>query len=340
MKRKDNIGAILFITALTVVVWFWAAGKTKYTSDVTVTVFLSPPEGSTSTISPESTSVTLALSGARTAVDSAKSACDGGLHLTLSDMDEQLTLSEISRRLASLDSIKDTGAMIDEAASKQFPLTIHTVELVEAIVEVQLPNVTASGDVTVDPETVTLHIPRELRKSLPKAITATAVVSEIALQKLQPGIVHTKDAIIRLPEALAIAGVTASPSRVAVTFKIQSSTKTKELPQVRVLIAGPAEDYSSYSVTLARKIIPFVTIEADAEIIKGIDAGDVKVFAILRLASSEMEQQISTKRVSAFLAIMKDGTGHELVATVGDPSLLDIELEIEPIAQSNIGPGS
>jgi hypothetical protein len=334
MNRKDDIGAILFITALTIVVWIWAAGKTKYTSDVTVTVFLSLPEGSTSSISPESTSVTLAISGARTAVDSAKHACDGGLHLTLSDTDKQLTLSDISRRIASLDSIKDTGAIIYEATSKHFPLTIHTVELVEATVEVQLPNVTVSGDITIEPATITLHIPKELRKSLPKAITANAVVSEIALQQLQPGIVHTKDAIIRLPEALTEAGVTATPSRVAVTFKIQSSTKTKELSQVRVLIAGPAEDYSAYSVTLVRKVIPFVTIEADAEIIEGIDAGEVKVFAILRLASSEMEQQVSTKRVSAFLAIMKDGAGHELVATVEDPSILDIELVIKPISPS------
>jgi hypothetical protein len=58
------------------------------------------------------------------------------------------------------------------------------------------------------------------------------------------------------------------------------------------------------------------------------------VFAILRLASSEMEQQVSTKRVSAFLAIMKDGAGHELVATVEDPSILDIELVIKPISPS------
>ncbi len=333
MKSKDDTIAILFVTALTIVVWVWAAGNTKYTSDETVTVFFSPPEGSKSTISPESTSLTLSFSGARSAVDSAKTACENGLYLILGDTDEQLTLSEVSRRISSLDTIKDTGAIINDAYSKQFPLKIQTVELVEAAVEVDLPSVTMSGDVTVEPATITLHIPKKIRKSFPKAITVQAVVSEVALQQLQPGIVHTKDAVIRLPEELEAAGVTASPSRVEVTFKIQSSTKTKDLAQVRILIAGPPEEYASYSVTLARKTIPNVTIQADASLIDGIEDGKVKVFAILRLASSDMEQQISTKRITSFLAIKEDGSGHELIATAETPSLLEIELSIEPIAQ-------
>ncbi len=334
MNRRDNTTVALFVTVLTIVIWLWAAGKTKYSSDVLVTLYLSPPVGSTSTISPKSTSVELTLSGSRTAVDAAKSACESGLHLTLSETDELLTLSDVSTRIAALDAFKDAGAKIDEANAKSdpFPLAIHTVVLVEAAVEVNVPNVTISGDVTLDPATVMLHIPKEIRKTLPEAITVNAVVSEIALQQLQPGIVHTRDAVIQLPEELESKNVTTTPSRVAVTFKVQSSTKTHELAQVRVLIAGPPEDYAAFSVTLPRKFIPNVTIESDTEIISGVESGEVKVFAVLRLASSDMEQRIAAKRITTFLAIMDDGTGHELTATVEDPALLDIELVIEPVS--------
>ncbi len=332
MNHKDNTIAILFVTALTIIIWLWAAGKTKYSSDVLVTLYLSPPVGSTSTISPDSTDLELTLSGSRSAVDAAKTACESFLHLTLSEADEKLTLSDISTRISALDMFKDTGVKIDEANAKSdpFPLAIHTVVLVEAAVEANLPNVTISGDVTLDPATVMLHIPKEIRKTLPEAITVNAVVSEIALQQLQPGIDVTRVGVIQLPEELESKGVTATPSRIEVGFKIRSSTKTKELDQVRVLIAGPAEDYAAYSVTLPRKVITNVTIEADDEIIDGIDAGDVKVFAILRLASSDMEQRIPTKRITTFLAITDDGTGYELAASVEDHALLDIELVIEP----------
>lgn len=333
MKRKDDTIAILFVTALTIVVWVWAAGNTKYTSDETVTVFFSPPEGSKSTVSPESTSLKLTFSGARSAVDSAKTACENGLYLTLGDTDEQLTLSEISRRISSLDTIKDTGAIISNEDGKNFPLKIQTIELVEAVVEVELPSVTVTGDVTVDPAIITLHIPKKIRNTFPKAITVQAVVSEVALQQLQTGIVHTMDAVIRLPEELEVAGVTATPSRVEVTCKIQSSTKTKNLAQVRILVASPPEEYSAYSVTLTRKFIPNVTIQADASLIDGIEDGNVKVFAILRLSSSDMEQHITTKRITSFLAIKEDGSGHELIATAESPALLEIALTIDPIAQ-------
>ena len=334
MKRKDDTIAILFVSILTIIVWVWAAGETKHTDNVLAWVQLLPPLGSTSTISPEETELTLMFSGSRREVDRAIAACTKGLRLTLSESDETLTLSDISARIATLDAIKDTGAIIDDAKSSDFPLAIHTLELVEAAVEIDLPNITVSGDVEVYPATVLLHIPKELRKTLPKAITARAVVSSIVLQQLQPGIQYEKiDAVIRLPKELEDEGITATPSRVSVDFKIQSSTKTKELAQVRILIAGPAEEYAAYAVTLPIKIIPNVTIEADAEIIAGIESGNVKVFAVLRLASSDMEQRIPTKRVTTFLAIMEDGTGHELVATVQNPSLLDIELVIEPVSQ-------
>jgi hypothetical protein len=334
MKSKDNTLAILFITVLTIGAWIWAAGKSEHNSPVLVTLYLSPPEGSTSTISPDYTSITIEFTGTRSAVDAAKSACENGLHLTLSESDELLTLSEVSKRIAILDLIKDTGANISDAESQNFPLEIHTVELVEAAVEVILQNVVVSGDVTVEPATIQLNIPKELRKSLPEALTVQAVVSENTLRQLQPGITWKRDGVIQLSEELESAGVTASPSRVLVSFKIQSSTKTKELAQVRILIAGPAEDYASYTVDLPRKTIPNVTIEAETGIIEGIEAGNVKVFAILRLASSDMEQQIPTKRITAFMAIMEDGTGHELIATVEDLSLLEIELVIKPLEQS------
>jgi hypothetical protein len=332
MKRNDDTLAFVFVTALTIIIWIWAAGKTKYTSDVLVTLYLSLPVGSTSTISPDSTSVTLTLSGSRSAVDSAKQACHNGLNLTLSEADETLTLSDVSSRISTLDIFKDTGAKIDGATSRVFPITIHTVEVVEAAVEVNLPNVTVSGDVTVDPSTVLLNIPKELRKTLPEAMTVYAEVSAIALKQLQPGIVHTRDAIIQLPEELENSGVTASPIRVAVTFKIQSSKKSVDLAKVRILLAGPAEDYATYSVSLPRKVIQNVTIEADAEVIEGIESGDVKVFAVLRLASSDMEQQITAKPVTTFLAIMEDGTGSQVVASVEDPSTLNIELAIKSVA--------
>jgi hypothetical protein len=59
--------------------------------------------------------------------------------------------------------------------------------------------------------------------------------------------------------------------------------------------------------------------------------GSTTVFAIVRLATREMEQRIEKKIVTTFLAISEDGTGKEVSAEVEDRESLTIELNIKPI---------
>lgn len=332
MNKKNNTLALFFITIVTIVIWLWAAGQTKHDDSVSTTLRFRPPEGSTITIMPDSASITLSLSGPLRAVERAKRVCEeDALDLILGLPDGEHTLQNLTTMLNALDSIRDTDAEVTSTNPATFTLHVQTMELVEAAVEWILTGATVSGDVTVDPATVMLQIPKEIRDGLPEAITVQAVISDAALEQLQPNVIHTLDAAIRLPSPLAVPDVTIDPSHVKVTFKIQSKTQKTLREQVRILIAGPAEDHAKYRITLQSTIVPNVTIEADTEIISGIESGDVTVFAIVRLASRDLEQEISEKKITTFLAITADGNGHELVATVEDPALLDIELVIEPI---------
>jgi YbbR domain-containing protein len=141
----------------------------------------------------------------------------------------------------------------------------------------------------------------------------------------------TRDAAIRLPPSLDSSEITIEPNLVSVEFQIQSKTQKAYLPFVRVLIAGPAEEYAAFSITLPRVIVPKVEIESDTDIIDGIKSGKVTVFAIVRLKSSELEDRITEKAVTTFLAFTEDGAGHVVKATVEDPAQLNIELKIEKI---------
>lgn len=335
MKKKDDTIAIVFVTIVTIVIWVWAAGQTKYESSVTTTLRFRPPEGSTSTVVPDYESITLTLSGPRSAVEKAQSVCEDGLDLTIIAPDGAYSLLELPAKISALNVIRNTGAEVSSTNPASFSLDVQTMALVVATIDPELPGVLVSGDVTFDPATVTLHIPKAIRDQLPEAISVTAVISDAALEQLQPGVVHTRDASIRLSPLLDTSDVTIDPSRVSATFMIQSQTQKTLLPQVRVLIAGPAEDYASYSITLPRTIVPNVTIEAGKDLISGIESGDVTVYAIVRLASRDVEQGLTAKQVTAFLAITEDGTGHVLEATVEDPALLEIELVIEPVTPEN-----
>lgn len=311
-------------------IWLWAAGNTKDDTIVRVELNFSPPEGSTSTITPSSTTVTVTFRGPQPGLKAAREACSGGLTITVPTTSGTPEL-DLALSIAELDAIRRTGIEISEIDPKSVLLHVKTMVKVEAVVVAILNGVQVSGDITVDPATVTVLIPRAVRDSLPEVITVTANMSAAELGLLLPGVVHTKDAGIRLPSPLDLPDVTVEPNRVAVSFKIQKKTAKTTLPHIRVLLAGPAEDYSGYSIELPRKLIPNVTVDADANLIAEIENGNATVFAIVRLASMDLEQGIDHKGVTAFLAITDDGLGQEVTATVEDQSLLDIELRIVPV---------
>jgi len=316
MKRKDDTLAILFVTLLTVVIWLWAAARTEDFQTDKTKLHFTTSVGSLSTVSPTEKTVALTFKGPQTSLNAARKACQKGIELSIANDDGEVTL-DIASRMNALDVIRGTGAEVVSAEPISITLLVQTMVIVEATVEQVLPGVTVSGDVTVDPATVTLRIPKQLRNQLPEAVTVHAVVSETILEQLRPGEMHIEDATIQLPAALS--------------FKIQSKTDKTTLPQVRVLIAAPAEDYAAYSVSLPVKIIPNVTIEADKEIISKIASGEITVFALVRLASRDMEQRIDSKNVTSFMAMLEDGTGVQVKATVEDVASLIVALEIAPI---------
>lgn len=331
MKRNDDTVAILFVTVLAVLIWIWAATQTEDERNISTTLHFKAPEGSTSTITPDSKPVRLTFKGPRASLNTVEEICAQGIVIAVAADDGDITI-DVNSRMNANDGIRVSGAEVISSDPSSLTVNIQTLVSVNAAVEPVLPSVTVSGDVTVDPSTVTLQIPKSVRNELPEVISVSAVLSEQVLEQLQPGVVHTRSASIRLPESLEGKGVIVEPNRVSLSFKIQSKTDKTVLPQVRVLIAGPAEDYAAFKVSLPVKIIPNVTIEADKAIISSIVSGDITVFAIVRLASRDMEQRIESKHVTTFLAMLGDGTGQQVIATVEDPAVLDVALNIEPVA--------
>jgi len=330
VKSKDNTLTYLFVTVLTVMIWLWAAMVTNVDTVVSVELNFSPPEGSSSTISPSTTTVTVTFRGPQRGLSAAREACSGGLTITVPTTSGTPEL-DLALSIAELDAIRGTGVVISEIDPKSVSLHVKTMVSVEAVVVAVLNGVEVTGDITVDPATVILLIPSTVRDTLPEVITVTASINATELGLLQPGRVHTMDAGIHLPAPLDLPDVRVEPNRVEVSFTIQKKTAKTTLPHIRVLLAGPAEDYSGYSIELPRKLIPNVTVNADAKLIAEIENGNATVFAIVRLASRDLEQGIDHKGVTAFLAITADGRGQEVTATVEDQGLLNIELDITPV---------
>jgi len=330
VKRSDNTLTYLFVIVLTMMVWLWADGNTKTFTEQEIKINFSPPAGSSSIVSPFTTTATVTFHGQKSRLKAARVACSNGLTITVPTTNGTPNI-DLASRIAQLDAIRQTGVEITDVDPKSISLIVKTMVSVEAVVVPVLNDVQISGDVTVDPATVTLLIPTSVRDTLPEAIQVTASLSPNELSLLQHGVVHTKSVGVRLPAPLDLPDIKVEPSTVSISFKIQSNTAKTLISQVRILLAGPAEDYSYYVIELPRKIISNVTVEADAELIDQIESGEATVFAVVRLASRDMEMSIDTKKITSFLAISENGNGREVVASIDDQSLLNIKLDIKPV---------
>ncbi len=335
MKRKDDTLAILFVTALTIVVWFWAANNTKEDSNATTLLNFTSPNAN-ATVNPNSLSIELFFSGPRTAVNSVKDICAGELVISVAHSDEEKYDIDLVSKLNQLDAIKNTGATVTATKPNSIKLNIQTMDKVTATVKENMPdNVTISGDVTIDPATVTLLVPKENRKELPEAISVFAKVNDVDVKDLKPGIVHNLSAAISLTQELIDAGATAEPNKVEITFKIRSNMDVITLPKAYIKIAASAEDYAKYTVSLEKTSIQNVGVQADKELISRINSGEVAVYAIVHLSETDMEQLTKEKAVTSFIAIDEEGKGIQVEASVEDPVALNVTIEITPITQSN-----
>ena len=163
MRRKDDTLMILFVSVLTIIIWLWAAGGTTDEATITTTLRFTPPEGSTCTVTPSFESITLTLAGPHAGVEAAKKVCQDSLSFPVATTEGNVALSDIASTISELDVIRATGAQVISASPASFNLDIQTMVTVEAAVEPVIPNVVVSGDVTVNPSTVTLIIPQEIR---------------------------------------------------------------------------------------------------------------------------------------------------------------------------------
>ncbi len=333
MKGRDDAFTLILITVLSSIIWVWAAGNTAEQASVTATLHLQGPEGAALIVTPQRQTVRLTLDGSHNALETARAAAAEGLYLSIADTGGMIGL-DVASAVRGLDAIRRAGVRVVDADPAKIDVTAYATVEVEVTVVAVLPGATVSGDITVDPATVTLRMPRDLRERLPEAITVDAVVDRSLLEQLEAGVMQTQETTIELPGQLEGTETIVTPRRVAVTFKLRSRTATTQVEQVRILIAAPSEDYAQYAIDLPRRMLRSITIEADVDVIAQIEAGDAMVFAVVRLASRDLEGGIEQATVTAFLAIADDGTSVPVTARGVDVADLAVDVQITPMADA------
>lgn len=306
MGLRSQLPTLLIVTVVAVLIWLWAAGETRETDKRTFRVQFTTQMPTEHIVQPNEMTLAVEIEGSRSALRSAQ-AMGSPIVLTL-----DAGLGDHSVDLAQLlndhPGLRDARISVISTDPPTQDLMIYKLTSATARVEEpDLGRLQVDGAVAIDPPQVTIHMPQRLKRRLGPDITVKAVLDPTKLEQLKPGEPARLTARLQLPESLASQrSVSITPTAVMVSFTARSNIRETTLPTVPVHISGPWKDHDEYvvEVTEADRFLENVTVTADAALIDRIEAGDVKVFALVHISSTEKEQGIEAKPVTCFLALL------------------------------------
>ena len=322
MGWRSQLPTYLIVTVVAVLIWLWAAGETRETGERTFRVQFTTQFPADHIVTPKETTISVEIEGSRSALRSAP-AMGSPIVLTL-DAGLGDHAVDLVRLLNDHPDLRDARVSVISTDPPSQDVTI--AKLVSATVRVEDPNLgrlQTDGAILIDPPQVTVRLPQRLLGRLGAGVSVKALVDPAQLGRLNPGEPARLTARVELPEALAThESVTVTPTAVTVSFTVRSNIKEVTLPTIPVHISGPWKDHEEYVVEVAEadRFLENVTITADAALVDRIAAGDVKVFALVHISSTEKEQGIEAKPVTCFFALIPEG-GSTTVTAQLDGSL-------------------
>jgi len=301
----------VIVTALTLLIWFWAASETRDQTVLypTLKFVAAASAGQQWIVTPPDLTVTLRVEGSKRAIQEASAVVAHRLSIALPPPNDAGTVDlTLSQALEQQPELRETGVAVLSVDPGFYELRVDEIVEVNAQVRVELPGVQTEGEIVVEPRVVKLRMPQRLRPSAEEQLVVDAAVGPASnLSGLEPGKVHTlRDIPVRLPEALrGVQGVSFYPERVDITFTVKSRIQSTTINDVRVQISGDPKNFSEYTIEIVdEEVLRDVTVSAESELIQQIETGVAKVAAIVHLTTRDLEENITSKRVSHFRAIV------------------------------------
>ncbi|MBX3355965.1 MAG: hypothetical protein KF724_09735 [Phycisphaeraceae bacterium] len=302
----NRLSTGLIAAVVTLLIWTWAAEKTREETTITGTVRFVTAEGQPLSVDPSNAlTATLQLRGSRQALQRAGAILEGGADLRLGlggvPAEAGRFQVELAKVFAELPEIRQLDLSVLNARPDTVTLTIgrlvtQTVPIVAAIPLAQI-----SGSVVIEPPEAQLTLPASLAES----IAQPRIEAFVDVRNLEPGRRHTVDAPLRLPESLQSARGLArvEPAVVRVSFILGSRDRTAVIPTVPVQIAGPPADLRNYEIVVepGSEFLRSVTISGPGDAISQIESGRARIAAIVHLGAEDLVRRSVSKPITLWL---------------------------------------
>jgi len=326
---RNEIWTYVIVTALTLLIWFWAAGETREEVMIYPALRFELPDTGQWTVSQPEMTVSVRVEGSKRATQRATTDLPRRLSIAIPPPDDTGRVDlDLARELRQQAELRGTGVSVISVKPPIASLVIDEIVEVKAPVSLTLEGVQTEGEPVVEPREVTVKLPKRLLAAHESLIVEANVGQTFSLSSFEPGRAHTIPNVpLRLPESLRnVAGVSMTPNIARVTFNIRSRIQTITLNDVRVQVSSDPRNFAEYEIEVLESdnVLTDVRVSAESDLIRQIEEGSAKVAAIVQLTTRDLEEQIESKRVTYYRAVIsvpnQPDRGTIVTADVGEGS--------------------
>ena len=305
-RNKSRTVTIILVTAVTLLIWIWAAGETRERAVLWARVQLEPASNFSTIVSPRTAQqVALTVAGSTRSIQQIRQALDEPLVLKAGTTG--IPGEKGAHMIGLVDALREQEIFYNTDVSvittEPDTLEYQVDSLVERTVPVVpvLAGATLGGEAVADPPTVTLTLPSRIVGLVPDS-NVVAEPSSGALAELEPGRRQVIQAPVRLPAELKPyqQDISIEPRSVQLAFTLILRTRSITVPAVPVQIAAPAQDLAEYEVSIMgeNQFLADVVIEGAAELVTKFEQEKPPVEAFIHLTSDDLTREIAEAPVT------------------------------------------
>jgi len=307
MRHRTDPVTFALITAVTLLIWYWAAGETRDRIDVRGSVRLQVVADASWQVRPENLLVTAEFEGSRSSLRAARTAL-AGLVIDVPPGANDAFALDLVDEIARHPDIRATGATVAAVDPPTAEVRVERLVRRRAEVVPMLPGIETTEPPEVRPPSVLVTLPESLANLLPEGLAVEPMLTDRRRAELEPG---RAQELVGVPVRISgydgsLEDVRFEPPLVTVEVTVQSQTAVLDVPRpVRVNLLVAPEDEELVRIDPPQ--LNGVRIEASSDILEQVASGEAIVLAQLHLLSREREARIRSKRIGGFVVVLPNG---------------------------------
>ncbi|MFO0828893.1 MAG: hypothetical protein U0572_12195 [Phycisphaerales bacterium] len=329
------------VTLVSLVLWLWAAGRSRETTTVGLSVrFVVADTDRLLAVPVDPISVDVELQGSRRELDRAAERLSGktiplrvgrvGVPSALGTHSIDLTLA-----IGRAQEINEAGVAVVSTSPSTTTLELVETESVDAKIVLVVPGYQIAGQTVAEPSTARVTLPKSLVPALGNPPQIEAFVTPQQASTLMPGRRRPIDATLRVPPALDAQSklVRIAPDKARMTFTLASRSSTTTLRLVPVQIAGPPADIDGYTIAIepSDAFLRDVEVTGPSETIRALEDGRANVFAFVHLSADDLALRVTRKRVDLWM-LPPEVTVLRVGESVDTQPLIRLSIAQRPVA--------